>query len=108
MAGNKVYVCPNTFTHPPDSSCHLCGAFEPVGNGKWGTVQCGGEDGVEGRTVEVQSDDNVVQMAEIEILAYGWLNSGIFSQLSLSLRNYASEAIVFFPTFSIYTVLGSS
>ena len=70
MTGDTVYVCDNATLADADNSCHLCGSFGSVANGEWGSVQCGDEDGFEGSFVEIYSDENVLQIAEIQIYGF--------------------------------------
>ena len=70
MAGDTVYVCDNATLADADNSCHLCGSFGAVDDGKWGTVQCGTGDGIEGNFVEIHSYGNPLQIADIEIYGY--------------------------------------
>ena len=67
MTGDTVYVCGKDKLADADNSCHLCGSFDFVPNGEWGSVQCGSGDGIEGSFVEVHSEDNILQIAEIDI-----------------------------------------
>ena len=64
MTGTKVYVC-------SDASCSMCGTFnEPVGNGAWGVMRCGGDLGIHGQFVKVVSPKAYLQITEMEIYAF--------------------------------------
>ena len=67
MTNYTVHVCGNATLADADNSCHICGSFGAVDDGKWGTVQCGTGDGIQGNFVEIHSDGNALQIAEIEI-----------------------------------------
>ena len=67
MTGEIVEVCDG------DTECVECGAFPAVGNGEWGTMKCGVDQGIEGNVVKITSADNYLQIAEIEINGQGEL-----------------------------------
>ena len=68
MTGETVSVCDG------DLSCESCGAFSEVGNGEFGELTCGGDQGIQGNIVKVTSSGNaVLQIAEAQVSGQGFL-----------------------------------
>ena len=64
MTGVEVSVCDG-------EECQECGKFPAVENGKWGTMTCGGEGGIEGNYVKVFAPKEYLQIAQIKIHGTG-------------------------------------
>ena len=65
MTGEIVEVCDG------DAQCVECGAFPVLGNGEWGIMTCGGDQGIEGNVVKITSPATYLQISEIEISGQG-------------------------------------
>ena len=69
MTGETVWVC-------EAENCKRCGAFPAIGNGQWGTMKCGGKQGIRGSYVKVIAPTSYLQISKAEI--YGNSKIAIF------------------------------
>ena len=73
-----------------------CGQFGEVGDGQWGVLDCLDNRGIEGNYVEVTVPAANLQIAEIQILGEGYIQSWNRAELvSISVENGVSELIHF-------------
>ena len=64
MDGESVWVCSG-------EDCVKCGEFQGIGNGQWGTMQCGGEQGIQGHYIKISVPAANLQIAQVEVFGAG-------------------------------------
>ena len=93
MNGVSVWVC-----KAEPEMCVKCGRFYGIGAGQWGTVQCGGNQGIQGHYIEISVQASKLQFAEVEIIGAGNMftfHSWLFSSKKQLPRVSQTNAIFF-------------
>ena len=72
MNGESVWVC-------KAEECVKCGEFQGIGTGQWGTMQCGGEQGIQGHYIKISVPAANLQIAQIEVIGGGNILHSIYA-----------------------------
>ena len=82
MNGESVWVC-------NAEGCVKCGEFQGIGNGQWGTMQCGGEQGIQGHYVKISVPAANLQIAQVEVFGGGNMFTFFTASFSITPPKYS-------------------